>query len=589
LPEWRAISRRRSNVHGSTARAARDRAHWGQHKPATANAIASRHEANGRGAGAHHVSAHEAEAEIARAIYRKYGELMKAALYARYSTDKQSGASIEDQLRICERIAERHGFSVLTKFSDAAISGGTTQRPGYQAMLDAARLRQFDVIVAEDTSRLWRNLAEQAPRLAELSDLGVNVITHDLDTRQESAGMLSAVLGASSESYRKEIGRRVRRGLEGLARRKKPTGGRAYGYETVDGQRVTVPERAEIVREVFRRFANGDTLLAIASDLNARGIPSPGSEWKRTQKTADGKWRVSALHSLLQNDIYSGRVVWNRCRWIRSASDSSKRRYVENPQSEWIIHDEPKLRLVDQELFEQVQRRFAERSKLFKPGQGGKHKYLLSGLLRCECGGAYIVTAHNPVRYACATHKQAGPAACANRLQLAADRAETEVLEKIRRHLLSAEAEEHAVKTLKAMARDDAEAPAPETAKLDAQIAELERLRASGVLSADIAGAALQKAYKERDAGSRKSKRKAEPLKDAVEAYRATVREMRKVLEAGDIPAARDALLLMLDGPLQLRPKGDRLLASRLAVAPKNGMVAGVRSGTLQIVFNLAA
>jgi hypothetical protein len=193
-------------------------------------------------------------------------------------------------------------------------------------------------------------------------------------------------------------------------------------------------------------------------------------------------------------------------------------------------------------------------------------------VLCCECGGAYIVTAHNPVRYACATHKQAGPAACANRLQLAADRAETEVLEKIRRHLLSAEAEEHAVKTLKAMARDAAEAPAPKTANLDAQIAELERLRASGVLSADIAEAALQKAYKERDARSRKSERKAEPLKDAVEAYRATVREMRKVLEAGDIPAARDALLLMLDGPLQLRPQGARLVAA----APKNGLVAGV-------------
>ena len=63
------------------------------------------------------------------------------------------------------------------------------------------------MIVAEDTSRLWRNLAEQAPRLAELSDLGVHVVTHDLDTRQSRPAMLSAVLGASAESYRKEIGR----------------------------------------------------------------------------------------------------------------------------------------------------------------------------------------------------------------------------------------------------------------------------------------------------------------------------------------------------------------------------------------------
>ncbi len=87
---------------------------------------------------------------------------MKAAIYARYSPDKQSEASIDDQLRVCERLAERHGFTVTAKFSDAALRGGTTRRPGYQRMLLAARAHDFDVIVAEDTSRLWRNLA--APR-----------------------------------------------------------------------------------------------------------------------------------------------------------------------------------------------------------------------------------------------------------------------------------------------------------------------------------------------------------------------------------------------------------------------------------------
>src|SRR6185312_17356508 len=130
---------------------------------------------------------------------------MNAALYARFSTEKQSGASIEDQFRVCTRLAERHGFLVAMRFSDAAISGGTAERPGYQTLLQAARGGEIDVIVAEDTSRLWRNLAEQAPRLAELADLGIHVVTHDLDTRVESAGMLGAVLGASSEAYRKEI------------------------------------------------------------------------------------------------------------------------------------------------------------------------------------------------------------------------------------------------------------------------------------------------------------------------------------------------------------------------------------------------
>jgi len=136
---------------------------------------------------------------------------MKAALYARYSTDLQREQSIEDQHRVCERLAERHGFTVCARFADQAISGGTTQRPGYQKLLTAARAHQFDVIVAEDTSRLWRNLAEQSPRLAELSDLGIAVVTHDLDTRHESAEIMGAVGGAMAAAYRKEIGRRTRR------------------------------------------------------------------------------------------------------------------------------------------------------------------------------------------------------------------------------------------------------------------------------------------------------------------------------------------------------------------------------------------
>jgi DNA invertase Pin-like site-specific DNA recombinase len=102
--------------------------------------------------------------------------VLRAALYGRYSTEKQSENSIADQFRVCAGIAARHGFQVVGHFSDAALSGGTTQREGYQALLAAARRGEFDVIVAEDASRLWRLMAEQSPRLAELLDLGVHVV-----------------------------------------------------------------------------------------------------------------------------------------------------------------------------------------------------------------------------------------------------------------------------------------------------------------------------------------------------------------------------------------------------------------------------
>ena len=101
----------------------------------------------------------------------------RAALYARFSTDKQRDASIQDQFRECERVASAAGLKVVARFEDKGISGGTAQRPGYQAMLAAARNHEFDVIVCEDISRLWRNRGEFGSRSVELEDLGVHCLT----------------------------------------------------------------------------------------------------------------------------------------------------------------------------------------------------------------------------------------------------------------------------------------------------------------------------------------------------------------------------------------------------------------------------
>src|SRR5215470_5291431 len=103
---------------------------------------------------------------------------MKVAIYARFSVDDRSNsASIEDQFRVCERLAESQHFKVVERFSDAAISGGTARRPGYQRLLVAARNHEFDAIIAEDMKRLWREQAEQWRALKELQDLGLHVLT----------------------------------------------------------------------------------------------------------------------------------------------------------------------------------------------------------------------------------------------------------------------------------------------------------------------------------------------------------------------------------------------------------------------------
>jgi site-specific DNA recombinase len=436
---------------------------------------------------------------------------MKAALYARYSTTMQSAASIPDQFRTCEKLAERHGFEVSARFSDAAISGGTTSRPGYQDMLSAARRHDFDIIIAEDSSRLWRNLAEQSPRLAELSDLGLHVVTHDLDTRHESAEIMGAVGGAMASAYRKEIGRRTRRGLEGLARKQKPTGGRAYGYVKATGSesgaREIDADQAIIVREIFEQFASGRSPRRIAEDLNSRKIPSPGASWNREERRRGG-WLCSAIHGdpkrglgILNNDMYRGVVVWNRAKWIRSAADSGKRKHIQNPRSEWIEHMDESLRIVSDALWARVKARqqgqtqtIGERVKAgltvaaaSRTGPGPRH--LFSTLLKCgECGANFVVV--NKFKWGCSSHHHGGKSACANDLRLDRDLIEDGLLDGIRTHLLSPEAlAEFRRRVVKRIA-DEQRQKAPDgkrMAELEMQVGNLADAVMSGALKSSPA------------------------------------------------------------------------------------------------------
>jgi site-specific DNA recombinase len=375
---------------------------------------------------------------------------MRAALYARYSTDLQRKESIADQLRTCERLADRHGFTVALRFNDEAISGGTTQRPGYQDMLKAARRREFDVIIAEDTSRLWRNLAEQAPRLAELSDLGIQVVTHDLDTRHESAEIMGAVGGAMASAYRKEIGRRTRRGLEGNARAGKSAGGRSYGYisaaDAGTEQRVIDPDQAAIVRRIFEMYAEGSSAKTIAATLNRENVPSPGSSWARSSRRRKS-WLCSAIAGdpvrgtgIINNDSYRGVVVWNRSRWIRSAADSANRRAVANPKSEWVEHKDESLRIISDELWQRVKTRQRQRAHSvgarIKAGlskksaaTGREPKHVFSGWLTCsECGARFTMV--NARAYGCASY--ANGRACSNGRLVRRDLVEDRILAGVR-------------------------------------------------------------------------------------------------------------------------------------------------------------
>src|SRR5215472_2293761 len=92
---------------------------------------------------------------LGRAVQGRYSlrepqdEKMRAVIYARYSSDLQRDASIEDQVRVCRRRIDAEGWTPGRVYSDHGASGASHLRAGYQALLQDARSQKFDVVVAE--------------------------------------------------------------------------------------------------------------------------------------------------------------------------------------------------------------------------------------------------------------------------------------------------------------------------------------------------------------------------------------------------------------------------------------------------------
>lgn len=348
---------------------------------------------------------------------------LQACLYARYSTDKQRETSIEDQLRKARQRAQQEGWTVVATHADEGVSGSTpvALRPGGKALIADALAGRFSVLIVEGLDRISRELGEAELMVKRLEHRGIRIIgTSDgYDTTAKGRKVMRIARGLVNELYLDDLREKTHRGLAGQFERGFSAGGKTYGYCTVEaqgGRRVVIDEaQAQHVRAIFARYAAGDSVRSIVLDLNARRIPGPRG----------GTWAASALNGsalkglgLLNNELYVGRVVWNRRQWLK-CPDTGARRYVERSPDEWQIREAPELRIIGQDLWEAVRRRMAPRwtpcgaRDAILPGRKGGRppRTLFGGLLRCgTCGGRLV--AINAWGYGCSAHHDRGPSAC---------------------------------------------------------------------------------------------------------------------------------------------------------------------------------
>jgi DNA invertase Pin-like site-specific DNA recombinase len=335
---------------------------------------------------------------------------MRAAIYARYSSDLQSEASIDDQVRLCRERAERDGMTVTEIYTDYAISGGNlSNRPGMLSLLEAARRGAFDVVVAEALDRLSRDQEDIAGIFKRLNHGEIQILTL---SEGEVNELHVGLKGTMNALFLKDLAIKTRRGQRGRVEAGKIPGGNSYGYKIIrrildsgavsTGEREIDTDQAAIIRRIFSEYVEGSTPRRIAARLNAAGTPSPrGGQWNASTINGSRQRR----NGILNNELYLGRITYNRQRFIKDP-ETGKRRSRINPEHEWVITEVPALRIIDDETWNRVQ----EIKSRYASQSGNKRqtkKRLLTGLVKCgSCGGSMTIV--NRERYSCSARRERG-------------------------------------------------------------------------------------------------------------------------------------------------------------------------------------
>ena len=367
---------------------------------------------------------------------------MKAAIYARYSSDNQRPESIEDQVRACRELAAARGCSIADEhvYTDEAKSGTLRSRPGLEALCAAARDGAFEAVIVDDLSRLSRDNHFLLTLYAELRFYAVRIISRadclDSDDRHSKLGF--QMRGIVNELYLDDLREKTLRGQLGQKARGFSVGEATYGYRSEpvgemrtdrrgrprpDGYRMVIhaPE-ARIVRTIFTDFTRGVSIKAIVRRLNRDGVQG--------RRRSSGGWTPSTVSRILRNEKYVGRWTWNRTETRRDPRTGRKKRHPK-PKNEWHVTESEALRIIPQGMWDRAQARWREvdrawpirRDRRSKTGRQRSYAethppYLLSGMLRCgACGKAMgQVSGKGGGYYGCLA---AAKSACPNKLLVA--------------------------------------------------------------------------------------------------------------------------------------------------------------------------
>ena len=407
---------------------------------------------------------------------------MKVAIYARVSTEGQEQrGTIGSQVEALRSRMAAEGHEIVAEYLDDGYSGARLDRPGLDALRDAAEAGVIETVWCLTPDRLARSYAYQMLVLDELDRLGCKVHFTDAPEINDDpqARLLTQMQGVIAEYEKAKIAERHRRGKLYRVRAGEAIFWKVpYGYRrvprTAEGPaRLEIYEpEAEVVRSIFDDYVSGGrSVRGISCRLYEDGVPSPSGR---------DVWATSTLSGLIRNRTYMGSAEWFRHETIAPPRPGqSHGRQQLRPREDWIRV--PVAAILSEETFEAAQR-IKHDNSIFSPRHTTPGLWLLRGLVVCgRCGvKGYTRQASSSAeggtkknRYYCCPYRDAikagGPDKRCTERMIRADELDAFVFEQVRELLLRPEVMLAGEQAL--IARE----PTPDNELLAAQLTRLER------------------------------------------------------------------------------------------------------------------
>lgn len=349
---------------------------------------------------------------------------LKVAAYCRVSTDQEEQeSSYEAQISYyTDKIGKNSDWQMAGIFADEGITGTQAKkRPEFLKMIKLCRQRKIDLILTKSLSRFARNTVDSLNYIRELKALGIAIIfeKENINTLETDTEMMLTIMSCFAQAESESISKNVSWGVrQSFKNGNVPMQyARLLGYKKgADGLPEIVPEEAEIVREIFRRYLDGASMEQIADHLNNMGLTTKGS---------GSPYRKIAIKRILTNEKYTGDALLQKTYVTDCITKKTRKNNGELPMYLVKNHHEPIISKAD---FNRVQEEMARRSakrviadKLTK-GEQGKYsaKYALSELLVCgECGTHYrrvtwTAKGFKEIKWRCISRIQYGKKKCHN-------------------------------------------------------------------------------------------------------------------------------------------------------------------------------